>query len=67
MQVVQTGATTFELLSDNGCIALAGFALETMGRPGVYFVRPGHDLTREIAERIFAADQGVKDAIAKIA
>lgn len=64
MKVIQTSPTTWELLTDNGCIALAGYARATMGRPGVYFVRPGHDLTRESAERIFAADTSVQAAIA---
>ena len=64
MRVEQTSPTTFELTTDNGCIALAGFALETMGAYGVYFWR-GEQISREEADKAFRADQRVKDAIAK--
>ena len=64
MRVEQTSPTTFELTTDNGCIALAGFAIETMGAHGVYFWR-GEQITREDADKAFRADPRVKDAIAK--
>ena len=65
MRVEQTSATTFELQSDNGCMALAGFATETMGRPGVYFVRKDAGITREQAVEAFHADARVKKLIAE--
>jgi hypothetical protein len=65
MRVEQTSATTFELQSDNGCHAIAGFALETMGRPGIYFVRESCTLTKDQLEKAFMADQQVQAAIAK--
>jgi len=64
MRVDQTSPTTFELTTDNGCIALAGYATEPMGAPGVYFWR-GEQITREDADKAFRADQRVKDAIAR--
>lgn len=64
MRVEQTSPTTFELHSDSGCPAIAGFALKTMGSCGVYFWR-GEQITRKDAESAFLADQRVKDAIAK--
>jgi len=65
MRVEQTSATTFELQTDNGCMALAGFATETMGRPGVYFVRKDAGITREQAVEKFHADARVKAVIAQ--
>jgi len=65
MRVEQTSATTFELQSDSGCHAIAGFALETMGRPGIYFLKAGVGVTSEQAEKAFMADNKVQAAIAK--
>ena len=65
MRVEQTSATTFELTTDNGCIALAGFATNNMGRPGVYFVRKDAGITREQAVEQFHADARVKAVIAQ--
>jgi hypothetical protein len=46
-------------------MALAGFATETMGRPGVYFVRKDAGITREQAVEKFHADERVKAVIAQ--
>lgn len=64
MRVEQTSPTTFELTTDNGCIALAGFATETMGAYGVYFWR-GEQISREDADKAFRSDPRVQCAIAK--
>ena len=64
MRVEQTSPTTFELKTDNGCIALAGFATKTMGACGVYFWR-GEQISREEADKAFRADKKVQDAVAK--
>ena len=64
MRVEQTSPTTFELTSDNSCIALAGFATDTMGACGVYIWR-GEQISREEADAAFRSDPRVKDAIAK--
>ena len=63
MRVEQTSPTTFELQSDNGCQALAAFAAQTMGRPGVYFIRKDAPVTREQAQELFHADPRVQEAI----
>ena len=65
MRVEQTSPTTFELQSDSGCHAIAGFASETMGRPGVYFVRKDAGITREQAMELFHADERVRAVIAQ--
>ncbi len=65
MRVEQTSPTTFELTTDNGCIALAGFSTETMGSYGVYFWR-GEQITKMNAEKAFRADPRVEEAIAKL-
>lgn len=65
MRVEQTSPTTFELTTDNGCIALAGFATEPMGSPGVYWWR-GEQITKMNAEKAFRADPRVEEAIAKL-
>lgn len=65
MRVEQTSPTTFELQSDNGCRAIAGFALETMGRPGVYFIRNDAGISIDQAFNAFMDDEKVKAAIAK--
>ena len=65
MRVEQISQTTFELQSDNGCHALAAFATNTMGRPGVYFVRKDAGITREQAVETFHADARVKAVIAQ--
>jgi hypothetical protein len=62
MRVEQTSPTTFELQTDNGCIALAGFSTETMGAPGVYWYRIAI-ITRKDATEAFLADPRVKAAI----
>jgi hypothetical protein len=64
MKVFKTSDTTFELKSDNGCRAIAGFALVTMGRMGVYFLRPDSGMTKEQAYSLFAADAGVREVVA---
>ena len=64
MRVEQTSPTTFELTTDNGCIAIAGYATEPMGAPGVYFWR-GEQISREEADAAFRSDPRVQDAIAK--
>ena len=65
MRVEQTSETTFELQSDSGCHAIAGFALETMGRPGIYFMRDNCGVSVNQAEQTFLADNKVQAAIAK--
>lgn len=64
LRVVQTSRTTFELQTENGCIALAGFAIATMGEAGVYFLRHGCGLPREKADLLFRADPNVQKALA---
>jgi len=63
LYVVQTSSTTFELQTDNGCVAVAGFAVATMGKAGIYFLRQGFGLLRETAEELFRADPKVKAAL----
>lgn len=60
MRVEKTSPTTFELQSDNGCHALAGMAINTMGGPGVYWWR---DMSRAEAEKAFMEDAKVREAI----
>jgi len=64
MRVEQTSPTTFELQSDSGCHALAGFATNTMSACGVYFWR-GEQISREEADKAFRVDPRVKEAIAR--
>lgn len=66
LYVVQTSSTTFELQTDNGCIAVAGFAVYTMGEAGIYFLRPGFGLLRETADGLFRADPKVQAALAAL-
>jgi hypothetical protein len=62
MRIEQTSPTTFELQSDSGCHAIAGFATETMGACGVYFWR-GEQITRKDADAAFRADARVQKAL----
>ena len=62
MRVEQTSPTTFELQSDNGCHAMAGAALNTMGYPGVYWWR---DMSKHEAEEHFKKDPLVQKAMAR--
>ena len=61
MRVEQTSPTSFELQSDNGCVALAGFATCTIGAGGVYWHRI--TISKADAEEAFLADHRVKTAI----
>lgn len=63
MRIEQISPTTFELQSDNGCQAIAGFAVNTMGHAGVYFLRHGAKITWDQAQALFHADECVKRAI----
>lgn len=60
MRVEKTSDTTFELQSDNGCHAIAGMAINTMGRPGVYWWR---NISKDEAEEAFLADLRVQEAL----
>lgn len=62
MRVEQTSPTSFELKTDNGCVALAGFATASMGAGGVYWHRIAL-ITKADAEAAFLADPRVKTAL----
>lgn len=62
MRVEQSSPTSFELLSDNGCIALAGFSTATSGSAGVYWHRVTL-ITKADAEAAFKKDLRVHAAI----
>jgi hypothetical protein len=62
MRVEQTSPTSFELQTDNGCVALAGFATWTMGATGVYWYRIAL-ITKVDAEAAFKADARVQHAL----
>jgi uncharacterized RmlC-like cupin family protein len=62
MRVEQSSPTSFELLTDNGCIALAGFSTATSGSAGVYFHRVAL-ITKADAEAAFKKDLRVQAAI----
>jgi hypothetical protein len=65
MRVEQSSPTSFELLSDNGCIALAGFSTATSGSAGVYWHRVTL-ITKADADVAFRADPRVKEALANL-
>jgi hypothetical protein len=62
MRVEQSSPTAFELQSDNGCVALAGFSTATKGAAGVYWHRVTL-ITKADAEAAFKADPRVQAAI----
>ena len=62
MRVEQTSPTSFELQTDNGCAALAGFATATIGACGVYWHRIAL-ISKVDAEAAFRADPRVKTAL----
>jgi hypothetical protein len=64
MRVEQTSPTSFELLTDNGCVALAGFSTVTTGAAGVYWHRIAL-VTKADAEAAFKADARVQQALSK--
>jgi hypothetical protein len=65
MRVEKTSPTSFELQSNNGCVAIAGFATWTMGAAGVYWHRVTL-ITKEDADTAFRADPRVKEALANL-
>lgn len=63
MTIVQTSDTTFELQSDNGCTAYAGWSSETMGSDGVYFIRADFPMRKDQVLDLFRRDPRVLASI----
>lgn len=63
MTIVQTSDTTFELQSDNGCTAYAGWSSETMGSDGVYFIRADFPMRKDQVLDLFRRDPRVQASI----